>query len=377
MKLEFPSAEKICGIKNPLSWTSEKQQIFVDACREFAVFHNEQNSDIKKLYERYAFDPRTIVKEEDIARIPTLGVTAMKYYLLTSLPHEQVVLRLTSSGTRGQKTQIWFDQDSLDRVQRMLDVCLDQEGMVSKDLCNYLVLNYDPEDAGDLGVAYTNRNQLRFAPKKEVHYAIKKSSQGVWVFDKDKCLEKVRGFLEQAIPLRIFGMPAFLLEFLEHIQTKKVQLPKAKANSWIMTGGGWKAAEDKKITRAQLREMCFDAFGIPTSHQRDAYGMAEHCAPYFECKDHAFHIGVFNRIIIRDPETMSVLPDGEVGLMELVTPFNAMMPNLAILTTDYGRVLKSECTCGQKSPTFEVIGRAGISKHKGCAMTASDIVRRV
>jgi phenylacetate-coenzyme A ligase PaaK-like adenylate-forming protein len=377
--MKFPAGEAICKINKPTQWTKEGRQLFVDACREFAVFHYENNADIKFLYGRHGFDPKSIRSESDIERIPTLGVTAMKKFLMTSLPHDQMVLHLTSSGTRGLKTQIWFDQASLDRVQKMLDVYLDEEGFVSKNPCNYLILNYDPEDAKDLGVAYTEHNQLRFAPKNEVYFAIRKDSSGQWVFDKDRCVGQLQSYVKQKLPIRIFGMPAFLLEFLEHLQSQNasVKIQHATDQSWILIGGGWKAAEDKKITRAMLRNMCFQTFGIPESNQRDAFGMAEHCAPYFECSEHAFHIPMFNHLIMRDPATLKPVPDGDVGLMELISPFNAMMPNLALLSTDYAKINKKPCACGANSPTFEVIGRAGITKHKGCAMTAHDIVRRV
>ena len=63
------------------------------------------------------------------------------------------------------------------------------------------------------------------------------------------------------------------------------------------------------------------AFGVPEHRIRDGYGMAEHSAPYFECKKHQLHVPVFNHLIIRDPETMDVLPPGEVGILELISPF--------------------------------------------------------
>jgi len=104
--------------------------------------------------------------------------------------------------------------------------------------------------------------------------------------------------------------------------------------------------------------------------------MAEHSAPYFECREHRFHVAVFNKLIIRDPETMEPLPKGEQGLMELITPFNAMMPTLALLTTDWAIEDAAPCPCGYNAPTFTLLGRAGISKHKGCAIHAEDIVKR-
>jgi phenylacetate-coenzyme A ligase PaaK-like adenylate-forming protein len=197
-----------------------------------------------------------------------------------------------------------------------------------------------------------------------------------WVFDKEKALATLRRFESNAKPLRIFAMPAFLFEFVDWMRERGEGPLRFSPESWIMTGGGWKAAEDKRITRKAFRDLCLHYFGIPLNRQRDAFGMAEHCAPYFECPEHRLHVPVFNRILIRDPVTMATLPPGESGLMELLTPFNAMMPTLAIYTTDYGRILPDPCPCGYQSPTFEILGRAGISKHKGCALTASEIVRR-
>src|SRR5262245_14723786 len=115
--MNFPAAETISRIPEPHHWTEEKNEIMVEACREMAVFHGEHSPEVSYLYKKRRFQPSSIHTERDLENIPFVGVNAMKYYLLTSLPHDQAVLKLTSSGTRGQKTQIWFDQASLDRVQ--------------------------------------------------------------------------------------------------------------------------------------------------------------------------------------------------------------------------------------------------------------------
>ncbi len=373
----------ISEIRDPLDWTPEKSALFVDACREMALYHRASCPELRFLYERRGFDPESIRSEADIERIPAVGVTAMKYFLLTSMDPAASVLRLTSSGTRGQKTQVLFDQCSLDRVQRMMDVYLEQEGIVSKAPANYLVFNYDPDQAGDLGTAYTEKNQLRFAPVNDVLFAIRKngaverggSSGGDWEFRKNEVYDRLVRYEREGLPVRIFAMPAFLFEFLEDLRARGLRPLRFATGSWILTGGGWKAAEDKKVSREAFRGMCLEAFGIDPAYQRDAYGMAEHCAPYLECREHRLHVAAFNRVLIRDPLTLRRVPDGEGGLLELVTPFNAMMPTLAILTTDYGRIHPEACRCGFRSPTFEILGRAGLSKHKGCAITAAEIVK--
>jgi len=368
--------DRISAVHEPLHWSDEKHALFYRACRDIAAFHYEKNPVLRALYDRNGFQPRMLQSEADLARVPAINVTAMKYHLLLTLSEEQMVLKLTSSGTRGQKTQIWFDQASLDRVQRMMDVYLEQEGIVSARPNDYMIFNYDPDDAGDLGIAYSEKNQMRFAPVHDSYFAIKKDASGAWQFDKQKSYDTLKRFAQSGCPLRIFAMPAFLFEFVDWMRTTGQTPFSFPEESWIITGGGWKAAEDKKVTREIFRGLCHEAFGIPPAFQRDAYGMAEHCAPYYECREHRLHVPVYNRVIIRDPVTLEVLPDGQTGLMELITPFNAMMPTLAILTTDYGRIHAGNCRCGWRSPTFEILGRAGLTKHKGCALTASEIVRR-
>jgi phenylacetate-coenzyme A ligase PaaK-like adenylate-forming protein len=372
----FKIVDQICEILDPLHWTEKKTDCFIQACRIMAEFHLTHNLEIRYLYNRHGFSPKDIQTEKDLELLPPLGVAAMKRYLITSLPHEKATLKLSSSGTRGQITQIWFDQGSLNRVQAMMNGYFLQEGWISSDPVNYLIFNYNPEQSGNLGIAYSIKNQLRFAPANNSFFSIQKDEKGEWVFEKEKTLYTLKRYCDEKFPIRIIGMPSFIYDFtlfLKSNQSSPFRLPN---QSRLFTAGGWKAAEERKISRAQFRSLCVEAFGIPEEFQRDGFGMAEHSAPYFECKHHRFHIPVYNRILIRDPFTFQCLTSGEVGLMELITPFNAMMPTLSILSTDYGRIYQDPCLCGLQSPTFEVIGRAGIQLSKGCAFTAQDWVKR-
>lgn len=370
--LRFPNSSAISRIKDPHIWSVEKRRLMILACREMAEFHSRRSPELAALYRRRGFDPRTIRNERDLSRIPMLGVSAMKRFLLTSLPHGQASLKLTSSGTRGQKTQIWFDPDSLDRCQAMLSSQWEQEGLVSTESTNYLMFVYDPEEAKDLGIAFSDKNQQRFAPVAKTYYAIRKDSAGAWEFNKKETLETLRSYSRDGKPVRLFGIPSFVFAILEEM-TEPIPLP---AGSWMVTGGGWKAAEDKKVSRDYFRQKAASLFGLPLEKIRDGYGMAEHSAPYLECRSHRFHVPAYNRILARDPVTLDVLPPGEKGLLELISPYNAMMPNLAILSTDLGLIDASGCPCGYNSPTFTLLGRGGLTKHKGCAITAGEIVRR-
>lgn len=375
MTNHFPNADTVSGVKDPLQWNPEKCRTMISACREMAQFHGDNNPAIKKIYRKYGFSAASLKQEEDLARIPMIGVAAMKQYLLTTLTQDQAVLKLTSSGTRGQKTQIWFDQASLDRVQMMLARLWEQEGLVSDKPANYLMFVYDPKDAKDLGIAFSDKNQQRFAPVAESFYAIQKTPpSGQWEFRTEECLAQLKAYARSNRPARLFGIPSFVYDLLQELKKEgPIELP---PESWVVVGGGWKAAEDKKVSREYFRSQITELLGIPDENIRDGYGMAEHSAPYLDCRRHKFHIPVYNRIYVRDPESMELLPPGETGLLELITPYNAMMPNLAILSTDLGYIDPDPCECGYNAPVFALVGRGGTAKHKGCAITASEIVKR-
>ena len=304
-----------------------------------------------------------------------IGVTAMKYYLMTSMADEAARLKLTSSGTHGQKTQVWFDHGSLDRVQRMLDVLWAQEGLVSKTPTNYINFIYDPDEAKDLGIAFSVRNEQRFATIQSSYFTVRKNPLGAWEFRIEETVAKLREVAAAPHPVRFLGIPSFIFELVDRLKRERssIRLP---ANSYMLTGGGWKAAEDRKITREAFRGLVTETLGIPDENIRDGYGMVEHSAPYIECRHHRFHVPVYNRIIVRDPLSLDALPPGKVGLLELITPFNAMMPTLAILSTDLGYLNVEPCSCGWRSPTFSLVGRGGLTKHKGCAITATELVKR-
>ena len=367
----FPRAEAACRMGEPHLWSKAKTRGLVAACREMALFHERNSPELRALYRRRGFRPGSIGAESDLARIPALGVSAMKSFLLLSRPAGKACLKLTSSGTRGQKTRIWFDEGSLARCQAMLASQWEQEGLVSGEPANYLMFVHDPREAKDLGIAFSDTNQQRFAPVAAAHYALRKGASG-WEFQKSETLEALERFASEGKPVRVFGMPGFIHEFLDFMPGP-VHLP---AGSWMVTGGGWKAAEDKKVSRENFRERVSRLLGLPQERVRDAYGMAEHCAPYLECREHRFHVPAFCRVIPRDPITLKTLPPGRTGLLELLTPFNTMMPNLAVLSTDLGFLAPEPCPCGYNSPTFTLVGRGGIAKHKGCALHAGEIVRR-
>jgi phenylacetate-coenzyme A ligase PaaK-like adenylate-forming protein len=356
----------------------DKTQLITPTKEEKTVISKTQVSieETPKSFEmtKNNFNPEQITDEASLEKIPFIHVSAMKKFLLLSKAENKAVLKLTSSGTRGSKTQIWFDKESLHKAQQMLEGVWRQEGLVSDVPTNYLNFIYNPKQSEDLGIAFSVNNEQRFAPIKNSYFAINKKDN-VWFFDKEKVKETLLSYYQQESPIRLMGVPSFIYEFLEDFKPAKPL--KAPANSYMVIGGGWKTKENKKVEKDYFREVVNKKLGIPKENIRDNYGMAEHGAPYKECSHHQFHIPVYCKIIVRDPYTLKALPEESSGLLELLTPYNTQMPNLAILSTDLGKIDKKACPCGKNSPTFRLEGRAGVTQYKGCAITANEIVQRI
>ena len=94
---------------------------FLGAMRETVAWHCERNEFYRKLLERHGIKPDTIEKkEDDLIKLPPIHANFFKSYESLSIPREEVVVHVTSSGTTGQKSQMFFDQSSWDFGEMMI-----------------------------------------------------------------------------------------------------------------------------------------------------------------------------------------------------------------------------------------------------------------
>lgn len=152
---------------------------------------------------------------------------------------------------------------------------------------------------------------------------------------------------------------------------------KLHPDSLVMFGGGWKGYANQEISKERLFGLIHEYLGISLERIRDAYGSVEHSIPYIECKNHHFHLPIWSRLFIRDVKTLEVLEYGKVGFMNFVTPYITSVPAISVMMGDLGVLHRaSECSCGAQTPYFEVIGRAGVSQNKSCAVSASELLKK-
>ena len=355
---------------DPFDFSQKSKDLFLKSFKENALHHYKSHEFTQKLWDRLEFDPEKLNSENDLKNVPGTMVHLYKEHEFCSVPKEDLVLILTSSGTGGQKSQQFLNQESLDNVKRLAYTIHQSLGMADSRKYNYLCFTYDPKVANDLGTAFTDELLTNFTGKNEVYYAIQWNEElKEFELNEKGMLETLKRFEASDIPTRILGFPALLYELI----TKNNLTLNLGKESWLQTGGGWKGKAEKEIPKKEFRNLILKRLGIPLNHQRDLFGMVEHGIPYVDCSEGNLHIPNYARVYVRSPKDLSLLPKGERGLLHFMCSYNFSYPAPSLLTTDYGRL--GSCTCGIQGDTLILEGRAGISKHKGCAIKALDFIK--
>lgn len=349
---------------NPFDFSKKHKDLFLDSLKETALHHYEHNAFIKYLWDKHSFHPSYIDSEESIEKIPFTLVNIFKHYEQRTGASEDIVLTLGSSGTGGQRSLIHLDQLSLDRVKKLAYVIHEAIGITSSKKYNYLCFTYDPSIANDLGTAFTDELLTSFTDKEEVFYTFQHNGHDFF-FDEEQTVAKLKEFEKSPYATRILGFPAFLFKIITKYNLKL----NLGSDSWVQTGGGWKGDADKEINKQSFRRLINESLGIPVSNIRDLFGMVEHGIPYVDCPDGKLRVPNYARVLIRDPKTLEVLPNGSKGLIQFICSYNTSYPAFSLLTTDWGVKNVDEF-----SEYIEIKGRAGLSKNKGCAIQAAQML---
>jgi phenylacetate-coenzyme A ligase PaaK-like adenylate-forming protein len=355
---------------NSFSTKKEDRQLFVDSYRECCLHHYKHNELFKFFFDQAKFHPHLIKREEDLKFVPPILVNVFKENELKSVSDKEIKLILTSSGTSGQKSQMILDELSLERVKKLVYKIHEDLEITSNKKYNYLCFSYDPKVANDLGTAFSDETLTSFTPKNEVYYAIQwDKNKNEFALNEQGVVEKLIAFSKSKFPTRILGFPAFLYKIISDHQLK-LHFHK---DSWIQTGGGWKNHHDQEIPKYEFRNFMEEHLGIPIHNIRDMFGMVEHGIPYVDCELGNLHIPNFSRVFIRSPQNLEIVREKEIGLIHFLASYNTSYPSVSLLTTDWGSV--DQCNCKRGGRILKLHGRAGVNKHKGCALKSLDLLK--
>jgi len=179
-------------------------------------------------------------------------------------------------------------------------------------------------------------------------------------------------------PVFILGTALALLEGMEIFQrqNRTVKLP---GGSRILDTGGYKGRQ-VEITREEFQHRLGATFGVPREYLLNEYGMTELSSQFYESAipENAFamrhapralrsaHFAPsWVRVAAVDPETLAVLPNGEIGLLRIFDLANVDSV-MAIQTEDLGRAWQDR---------LELLGRASGAELRGCSLLTEMIAQ--
>ena len=293
---------------------------------------------------------------------PYIPVALFKDLALASVPEEEVVRQVTSSGTTGQQVSRIFLDAPTAELQRWALASITGDFIGSKRMPMLIIDSPDvlrdrskftARGAGILG--FSMMSSKRF-------YALDEEMKPDW--------ESIAAFQEaaKAGPSFAFGFTFMIWAYFVGA-LKKEGRSLDLSNCYLIHGGGWKKLQDQKVSdeefRRALRELC----GI--EHVSDYYGMAEQTGSIFmQCDEGHLHASIYSDIEILDPEDFSPCEPGQWGLIALQSWIPGSYPGHRLLTEDRGRILGvDDCPCGRKGKYFEISGRISKAEIRGCSDT--------
>lgn len=351
------------------------ETLFLEAMRESINHHRTHCEFYDKLLKDRNFSSEQIKSIEDCGKIPTITSEFFKHHEVLSVKKEEIEIHATSSGTQGQKSQIFLDSASIKLGTKMAIKAIKHHGLISIIPTNYLILGYEPKEGNDMGNVKIALGMTRFAPVKEKVFALRAIGNG-YEIDYFGIIDAFKRFNRQKLPVRILGFPSYLYMLLKMMKDSGMKPLKLNKRSVVLTGGGWKKFGDMAIDKNELYSMVEEFLGIPAKNCRDFYSAVEHSVAYPECEKHHMHVPIWSRVIIRDVKTLEPLGFNQPGFLNFVSPLVSSVPISSILMGDMA-VLRDgkKCGCGIETPYFEVLGRAGTANVRSCAVAASEYMK--
>ena len=119
-----------------------------------------------------------------------------------------------------------------------------------------------------------------------------------------------------------------------------------------------------------------DVFGIKHENIFDFYGFTEQMGLlYVSTGNSSKTVPLYSQIIIRDYQSLEPVPDGEEGLIQILTPIPHSYPGISVLTEDVGVITgRVKDNYGRFGTQFEILGRAKKAETRGCGDIMADYV---
>lgn len=337
----------------------EKEAMLNQYLLDLTRYHYSNSLFYKRMIDATGFDIREITKYENI---PFLPVRMFKEVDLLSVPKEEVIKTMTSSGTTGQAvSKIYLDRETSSNQTKVLTRIVSD--FIGNKRVPMLIL-----DSSEI-----LKNRLMFSARGAGILGFSMfGSQREYAFDENMSLniDSLDAFLEKnnGKPIFIFGFTFMIWQHF-YKELKKTNYRPDFSKAVMIHGGGWKKLQNESISSDLFKAKLNDVCGILPENIHDYYGMVEQTGSIFmECQYGYMHTSIFSDVIIRRASDFDIAEIGEKGILEVISILPKSYPGHVLLTEDEG-VLHGEddCKCGRLGKYFSIHGRIKNAEIRGCS----------
>lgn len=329
--------------QNKMIWNPERE------CAERKQMHQLQSKQLSRMMQRmYDHVPfyRNRLKEKGIEPGDIRSVDQLKDLPFTTkedlrenypfglftVPQSDIVRIHASSGTTGKPTVVGYTRQDIDIWSEVVARSLAMAGIHSGDTIQ-VAYGYGPFTGG-LGL----------------HYGAEKVGATVIPISSGNTRKQLQ-FMTDFNATVLACTPSYAAHLGESILKEGISPEDVKLRVGVFGAEPWTNEMRKEIEKL-LRIKAYDIYGLS---EVIGPGVSMECE--CQCGSHIFEDHFIPEII--HPETLEVLPDGEMGELVFTTVSKEAMPLLRYRTRDLTRLHREKCECGRTLVRMEkCLGRS-------------------
>lgn len=337
----------------------EKEELLLSELTRLVGMHRSECEPYRRITDALGETKRSYAS---LADLPYLPVSLFKTHRLQSVLPDQVFKVMTSSGTTGQAvSQVILDRDTADLQSRALTAVMAR--VLGNKRCPMIIIDtpnvvknrkmFSARGAGVLGMLPFGRRHF---------YALNDDME----LNVDGLKEFMSRFPDQ--PVLLFGFTFMVWKYFLHALARSgINIDLSKGI--LIHSGGWKKLDDEAVGNAEFKQTLREVTGLQRVH--NFYGMVEQVGSVFlEGDDGFLYPPNFADVIIRDPQTWALVPDGTPGVVEVLSVLPRSYPGHVLLTEDLGVIHGvGDLASGWSGKQLELLGRVPKSELRGCSDT--------
>lgn len=333
------------------SFISAGSSSLLEELAELNSLHMRANEFLRSLVDIKPSEPRV----SDFSSFFPLPVDYFKGVCEPSVPNENILSWITSSGTLGVPSRIPLDREtSLLQMKAAASTFAALLGNVRRPL-----LIIDTAETLKSGGEHSARAAGSLA-------MLRMSSMHSWLLDDEANLASIISkYSRQKVKPFVFGFTSMVYQ---HLYERHIDLGQTFQGATLIHGGGWKKFEKYSVSRDKFYGELEQRYGF--AQIVDYYGMAEQLGSiWLEAPNNrgVFLPNKYSGALIRDLNTLEVIRDlAKPGIIQLFSTIPRSYPGHSLLTGDLGS-LELVNSNGAKLIGLRVLGRMPTLEPRGCS----------